>query len=71
MSSMAPSDTVVAAKDLGLTFQTADGPVTAPDSFASISPFGTRRKESRGLHSSLDFPRHALKPADTVLKHRV
>jgi L-aspartate oxidase len=30
-----------------------------------------RRKESRGLHSSLDFPRHALKPADTVLKHRV
>ncbi len=29
MSSMAPSDTVVAAKDLGLTFQTADGPVTA------------------------------------------
>jgi L-aspartate oxidase len=30
-----------------------------------------RRKESRGLHSSLDFPRHALKPADTILKHRV
>ncbi len=29
MSSMAPSDTVVAAKDLDLTFQTADGPVTA------------------------------------------
>ena len=29
MSSMAPSDTVVSAKDLGLTFQTADGPVTA------------------------------------------
>ncbi|WP_370576928.1 ABC transporter ATP-binding protein [Shinella sp. PSBB067] len=26
---MAPSDTVVAARDLGLTFQTADGPVTA------------------------------------------
>nr|WP_234186547.1 ABC transporter ATP-binding protein [Shinella sp. NM-101] len=29
MNSMAPSDTVVAARDLGLTFQTADGPVTA------------------------------------------
>jgi NitT/TauT family transport system ATP-binding protein len=29
MSSMSPSDTVVSAKDLGLTFQTADGPVTA------------------------------------------
>ncbi|MGB3811708.1 MAG: ABC transporter ATP-binding protein [Shinella sp.] len=26
---MSPSDTVVSAKDLGLTFQTADGPVTA------------------------------------------
>jgi NitT/TauT family transport system ATP-binding protein len=29
MSCMSPSDTVVSAKDLGLTFQTADGPVTA------------------------------------------
>jgi NitT/TauT family transport system ATP-binding protein len=29
MTSMPVSDTVVSAKDLGLTFQTADGPVTA------------------------------------------
>jgi NitT/TauT family transport system ATP-binding protein len=29
MTSMPPSDTVVSARDLGLTFQTADGPVTA------------------------------------------
>lgn len=29
MMSMAPANTVVCAKDLGLTFQTADGPVTA------------------------------------------
>jgi pSer/pThr/pTyr-binding forkhead associated (FHA) protein len=27
----------------------AAGPVSAPDSFASISPFGTRRNENRGL----------------------
>jgi len=25
------------------------GPATAPDSFSNISPFGTRRKESKGL----------------------
>jgi len=30
-----------------------------------------RRRESRGLHSSLDFPRHAQTPRDTVLRHRV
>lgn len=36
-----------------------------------ITECAIRRKESRGLHSSLDFPRHALAPADTVLKHRV
>ena len=29
MMSMAPANTVVCAKDIGLTFQTADGPVTA------------------------------------------
>jgi len=29
--------------------EVAPGPVTAPESFNSISPFGTRRKESRGL----------------------
>ena len=36
-----------------------------------ITECAIRRKESRGLHASLDFPRHALAPADTVLKHRV
>jgi L-aspartate oxidase len=30
-----------------------------------------RRHESRGLHSSLDYPKHAATARDTVLKHRV
>jgi len=29
--------------------EVAPGPVTAPDSFTNISPFGTRRKESKGM----------------------
>lgn len=36
-----------------------------------ITDCALRRRESRGLHSSLDFPRHALAPRDTILKHRV
>ena len=29
--------------------EVAPGPAAAPDSFANISPFGTRRKESKGI----------------------
>jgi L-aspartate oxidase len=36
-----------------------------------ITECALRRRESRGLHSSLDFPRHAATARDTVLKHRV
>jgi L-aspartate oxidase len=36
-----------------------------------ITECALRRHESRGLHSSLDFPNHAATARDTVLKHRV
>ena len=36
-----------------------------------ITECALRRRESRGLHSSLDFPAHAATARDTVLKHRV
>jgi L-aspartate oxidase len=36
-----------------------------------ITECAIRRRESRGLHSSLDFPRHAKEPRNTVLRHRV
>jgi L-aspartate oxidase len=36
-----------------------------------ITDSALRRHESRGLHSSLDFPAHAHTARDTVLKHRV
>ncbi|HBA82623.1 MAG TPA: hypothetical protein DCZ95_00885 [Verrucomicrobia bacterium] len=29
--------------------EVASGPVSAPETFASISPFGTRRKETKGI----------------------
>ncbi len=44
-----PTDAVEIQSFAETNVEIADGPVTAPDSFASISPFGTRRKESRGL----------------------
>ena len=36
-----------------------------------ITDCALRRRESRGLHSSLDFPSASEKARDTVLKHRV
>lgn len=36
-----------------------------------ITECALRRRESRGLHSSLDFSRHAQLPKDTILRHRV
>jgi NitT/TauT family transport system ATP-binding protein len=62
MSHATPSSTVVSAKDLGLTFQTADGPVTAltgvnlavekGDFVSFIGPSGASSQISKSRHQA-------------------
>ena len=45
----AQSETVATQSFAEANVEVSAGPVAAPESFASISPFGTRKTESRGI----------------------